>query len=345
MASVKAHEADRALAKLDPAWRLFLIYGPDAGLVSERASLLAKANVDDAGDAFQLVRMSGDEIASDPLKLVDEANTIGLFGGRRAIRVSPTGKPLVAAVEPLLATPSRDAIVIVEAGDLQRSNPLRVACEKARSALAVPCYSDGARDLSSLVDEMVRAAGKTIDRTSRDLLAGLLGGDRQTSRREVEKLLLYVGTDTAVTQDHIEAVVGDTAQREQAALVDAVFAGKLPVMDLAFAKLSSEGLDTGVMLGAVLRQALTFLKARQAVDGGRSVKDAVSGMRLPYPRIAATEAALSVWTTPKLTEAVALLGAAVAAVRRDGDMARPVAMRALWTLARMARSGAARGGN
>jgi DNA polymerase-3 subunit delta len=340
MVAVKAHEAERTLAKPDPAWRLFLIYGPDTGLVSERAAALARANVDDANDAFQLVRMSGDDIASDPLKLVDEANTIGLFGGRRAIRVSATGKLLTAAVEPLLATPSRDAIVIIEAGDLQRSNPLRVACEKARSALAVPCYSDGARDLGSLIDEMLRAAGKTIDRVNRDHLAGLLGGDRQTSRREIEKLLLYVGGDPAVLSEHIEAVVGDTAQREQAALVDAVFAGRLPALDLAYAKLSGEGLDPGVMLGAVLRQALTLLKSRQSVDAGRGVKDVVATMRLPFPRIPAMEAALSAWTTPKLTEAISLLGAATLAVRRDGDIARPAAVRTLWTLARLGRSGA-----
>ncbi|AOO79852.1 DNA polymerase III subunit delta [Bosea vaviloviae] len=340
MAAVKAHEAERTLAKPDPAWRLFLIYGPDTGLVSERAAALARANVDDANDAFQLVRMSGDDIASDPLKLVDEANTIGLFGGRRAIRVSATGKLLTAAVEPLLATPSRDAIVIIEAGDLQRSNPLRVACEKARSALAVPCYSDGARDLGSLIDEMLRAAGKTIDRLNRDHLAGLLGGDRQTSRREIEKLLLYVGADPAVLSEHIEAVVGDTAQREQAALVDAVFAGRLPALDLAYAKLSGEGLDPGVMLGAVLRQALTLLKSRQSVDAGRGVKDVVATMRLPFPRIPAMEAALAAWTTPKLTEAISLLGAATLAVRRDGDIARPAAVRTLWTLARLGRSGA-----
>ena len=88
----------------------------------------------------------------------------------------------------------------------------------------------------------------------------------------------------------------------------------------------------------MLRQALSFLKARQTVDAGRGVKDVVGGMRLPYPRIAATEAALAVWTTPKLTEAVALLGSATLAVRRDGEMARPTAARALWTLARMARA-------
>lgn len=341
MVAIKAHEADRTLARLDPVWRLVLIYGPDAGLVSERAGALARRSIDDPSDAFQLVRMDGDAIAADPLKLADEANTIGLFGGRRAIRVSPTSKPLLAAVEPLLVTPSQDALVIVEAGDLQRTNPLRTACEKAKTALAVPCYGDAARDLGSIIDEMVRTAGKSIDRTSREHLASLLGGDRQTSRREIEKLLLYVGADPSVTEAHIDAVVGDTAQREQAMLVDAVFAGKMPVLDLAQAKLSSEGLDPGVMLGAVLRQALSLLKARQAVDAGKGVRDVVGTMRLPYPRIATTEAALNAWSTAKLTEAVGLLGNAVLATRQNADMGRAVATRALWTLARLARSGRA----
>lgn len=338
MVAIKAHEAERSLARLDPAWRLFLIYGPDSGLVSERAAALARAHVDDPQDAFQLVRMSGDDIAADPLKLVDEANTIGLFGGRRAIRVSATTKALASAVEPLLATPSRDAIVIVEAGDLQRSNPLRVACERARSALAVPCYGDNARDLGSIIDEMVRQAGKTIDRAAREHLAALLGGDRQSSRREIEKLLLYVGAGALIAEADIDAVVGDTAQREQAALIDAVFAGKMPALDLALARLSAEGLDHGVMLGAILRQALSLLKARQAVDAGRSVRDVVAGMRLPFPRIPSMEAALAVWTTPRLNEAVALLGTAAVSVRRDSSLAGPMAARTLWTLARMARA-------
>lgn len=337
MVAIKAHEADRALARLDPAYRLVLIYGPDAGLVAERATALARAHVDDPTDAFQLVRMSGDDIASDPLKLVDEANTIGLFGGRRAIRVSATSKPLLAAVEPLLATPSRDAIVIVEGGDLQRSNPLRTACEKARTALAVPCYGDAARDLVGIIDEMVRAAGKTIDRASRDHLAGLLGGDRQTSRREIEKLLLYVGSETTIGMTHIDAIVGDTAQREQAMLIDAVFAGKLPALDLAHAKLNSEGLDAGVLLGAVLRHTLTLLKARQGIDAGRSARDMVATMRLPYPRIATTEVALANWTTAKLMDAVTLLGNATLAARRDGEIGKAGAARALWTLARLGR--------
>lgn len=339
MVAVKAHQAERALAGLDPAWRLVLLYGPDAGLVSERAGTLARLSVDDPQDGFQLVRMSGDDVAADPLKLLDEANTIGLFGGRRAIRVSPSAKPLVAAVEPLLATPSRDAIVIIEAGDLKGSNPLRLACERARSALAVPCYSDNAADVGSIVDDMVKGAGKRIEPDARERLIGLLGGDRQASRREIEKLLLYVGAEAVVTDADVEAIIGDTAQREQAALIDAVFAGRLDGLDLALSRLVGEGLDAGVMLGAVLRHALALLKARVSLDAGRSARDAAAAMRLPFPRLKAAEQALRVWPAPKLSEAVAALGAAILSVRREPGLAEALAARTLWTLARQVSSG------
>lgn len=335
MAALKAHEADRALARPDPAWRVFLIYGPDTGRVSERAAALARASVDDPEDPFQLIRLDGDAIAGDPLRLVDEANTIGMFGNRRAIRVSATGKALAGAVEPLLAVPPRDAIVIVEAGDLQRSNPLRTSCERSRNAVAVPCYADSQRDLAGMVDEMVRAAEKSIGREARERLVELLGGDRQTSRREVEKLLLYVGDARSITEEDIEAVVGDTAQREQSALADAVFAGKLAAIDVAATKLASEGLDSGVMLGGVMRHAQSLLAARQALDAGRPARDCVAAMRLPFPRVAAAEAALGGWTSERLIEAIGMLSAAILAARRDAALARASTQRALWSVARL----------
>lgn len=134
-------------------------------------------------------------------------------------------------------------------------------------------------------------------------------------------------------------MVGDTAQREQSAVVDAVFAGRLPSLDLALAKLASEGLDQGVLLGTVLRHALALLKAKLAIENGKPAREAVGAMRLPYPRVAAAEAALNAWPAERLRDAVTILGTAVLAVRRDGDLARPIAARALWTISRMAGKG------
>src|ERR1700739_731047 len=87
MVALRGKDIDAYLARPDPARPIVLLYGPDAGLVRERADALIATAVDDPNDPFSLVKLDGDELAAEPSRLVDEALTVPLFGGRRAIRV------------------------------------------------------------------------------------------------------------------------------------------------------------------------------------------------------------------------------------------------------------------
>ena len=78
-----------------------------------------RASVDNPDDPFSLVRIEGDDLSGNPLRLVEEANTIPLFGGRRAIWVKPTSRNIASAVEALIAATSPDCRVVIEAGDLE----------------------------------------------------------------------------------------------------------------------------------------------------------------------------------------------------------------------------------
>src|SRR5581483_10962326 len=108
--------------------------------------------VADMNDPFSLVRLSGDDLASDPARLVEEANTIPLFGGRRAVWVKAGGRNFAPAVEALIAAPAPDCRVVIEAGELRRNAPLRVVCEKAKTAAVLPCYADDEKALAALID-------------------------------------------------------------------------------------------------------------------------------------------------------------------------------------------------
>ena len=99
---------------------------------------------------------------------------------------------------------------VIEAGDLRRNAPLRALCERAKNAVALPCYADGERDRARLIDEEMRAAGLTLTPEARALLVPLLGGDRAASRNEIRKLTLYargrdqVGVDDVTEQDRFD---------------------------------------------------------------------------------------------------------------------------------------------
>src|ERR1041385_626606 len=157
MVALKSSEADSFAARPDPARAVVLVFGPDAGLVGERVDAILRASVDDPNDRFSYVRLGGDAIASDPARLVDEAITVPLFGGRRAIRLRAGSRNIVPAVEAVLAAPLKDCRIVIEAGDLKRNAALRALCERAKNAAAVPCYEDDERTIERLIDDEMRA--------------------------------------------------------------------------------------------------------------------------------------------------------------------------------------------
>jgi DNA polymerase III subunit delta len=142
MTAVKAGDVEGVLKRLGPHIIAVLFYGPDTGLVTERAKATAERAVDDPADPFQLIRLEGDAVTNDPARLADEAGTIGLFGARRAIWVKATSRNIAPALAPVLEMPLQDTLVVIEAGDLAKSSPLRTLCERSPRALAMPCYVD-----------------------------------------------------------------------------------------------------------------------------------------------------------------------------------------------------------
>jgi DNA polymerase III subunit delta len=339
MVALKGAEIERFVARPDPARPIVLVFGPDAGLVHERAEALVRASVDDPKDPFQLARLDGEDLAGEPTRLIEEANTVPLFGGRRAVWVKAGGRNLAPAVEPLLASPVSECRVIIEAGDLKRSAPLRAICERAKNAVALPCYPDAERDLVRLIDTVMRDAGLTASPDARTSLVSLLGGDRLASRHELQKLALFARGKTRVELDDVMAVVADASALALDDLVDAAFAGRTAELEAQFGKARTAGTAAGSIVSAALRQVAQLHRARLAVEAGASVSEASGGIQpfVHFSRKAAIEAALNTWSAPRLERAMTQLAEATLETRRQPALAEAIAQRTLLALAVNAR--------
>lgn len=340
MVAVKSSDVDRFVARPDPARPIILVFGPDAGLVRERVEALVRASVDDPKDPFQLARLDGDDLAGAPTRLLEEVNTIPLFGGRRAVWVKAGGRVnLGPAVEALVASPAPDCRVVIEAGDLKRSAPLRALCERAKSAVALPCYPDAERDLVRLIDAEMREAGLSIAPEARAALVPLLGGDRLASRHELRKLALYARGKAQVEIEDVMAVVADASTLALDGLVDAAFAGRTGELEVQFGKARTAATGGGTIVSTALRQVAQLHKARLAVEDGASVDSAMGGIQpfVHFSRKDAIETALRTWTSARLERAMTQLAEAVLEARRQPALADVIAQRALLALAVNAR--------
>jgi DNA polymerase III subunit delta len=341
MVAIKAGDAEAFVARPDPARPIILVYGPDAGLVAERAAALIKASVDDVNDPFALARLDGETLAAEPTRLVEEAQTIPLFGGRRAVWVKAGSRNIAPAVEPLLALRRCECRVVIEAGDLRRNAPLRALCERAKNAAALPCYADDERARGRLIDDEMRAADLKLAPDARDLLIPLLGGDRQASRNEIRKLALYARGRDQVGIDDIAAVVSDASALGLDDIVDAAFAGRTAELDTQLAKARTAGTSPGSIFFAAQRQVAQLHKWRTAIEDGRPFSLDTVQPPLHFRRKLQVEAALKIWTARRLAAAMNELADAVLESRRSNALAITIMERALLAIATRARRSAA----
>ncbi len=343
MTALKTAEVDAFLTRPDPKRPIVLLFGPDAGLVRERTDAIVRASVDDPRDPFALARLDGDELSSEPARLIEEAHTMPLFGGRRAILVKAGSRNFAAAVETLLAAPPLDCRVVIEAGDLRRNAPLRTMCERAKHAAAIACYADGERELARLIDDEMRAAALTIAPDARTALLALIGGDRRASRSEIRKLALYAHGKGSVGLDDVLAIVADASMLALDGVLDATFSGRTGDVETQFAKAMGAGTTAGTILFAALRHVTQLHKARASLDAGESTDDALRSFIPPvhFSRKSSVEAALRAWTAPRLARAMEQLAEAALSVRSFRSpvdaLADPLAHRALLSLAVNAR--------
>ena len=112
---------------------------------------------------------------------------------------------------------------MIEAGDLTAKSPLRTAVERSPLAVALPCYGDEQRDLSSLIDEIVRHNGQKIAPDAKISLASLLGSDRLLSRQEIEKLAVFALGKPQIEVADVEAIIADSSALLVDQIIDHVF--------------------------------------------------------------------------------------------------------------------------
>lgn len=335
MVALKAGAVESFLKRPDPAAICLLVYGPDVGLVHERARHLARMGLENPNDPFTLIRLDGDTIAADPARLADEATTMAMFGGARSIWVRLGSRSIAPAVEAVLTGPEPTARIVIEAGDLKRNAPIVALCERNPRAVTLPCYADGAAEIGQLIDRTLSESNIAITPQARSYLAGLLGGDRIATRNELEKLRLYAQDGGQLDVADIEALIADTNAGMLDEIVDLTFSGDTGNLETALTTLLASGMNAGVPLLMALRQAQSLHQARLEIDRGMPASQAVEKIwpRLHFRRKPLIQKAVSIWSTIRIEAAIERLAAAVLENRKAGAFGGTIALRTFAALA------------
>ena len=338
---VKASAAERFIGHLPSGLVAALVFGPDQGLVRERAAAVAKSVIADLNDPFRVAELDESILEADPARLWDEAAALSMTGGRRVVRVRSANNGLAGTFERFLSAPPGDALIVVEAGDLAKSGALRRVFEAAGNAAAIPCYPDDGRALEDLVRSQLKSRGLLIEEDALHYAVSRLGSDRGVTRSELEKLALFAMGEKSVSEAHVAAIMGDESELRMDEALDAAGEGDFSRLDKRLAQLWAAGTQPV----AVLRQAMghfqRLMALRAEADEGGNLAAAIKKLRPPvhFSRERSVQAQASRWSPPQLEAALDLLYEGEALVKTTAVPAEAACGRALLSVAALAGKG------
>ena len=345
MVKVSAGKVDGYISSLSSELRAALVYGPNEGLVRERTMALTGAIVDDPTDTFNSQEFTAISLAKDLARLVDEVLAVSFGGGRRVLVVRDAGDDIVSAISAVLdneaAAHPEAAFIIVSAGNLPPRSALRRLFENEDNCAALPCYPDDEAGLAQLVRNSLSSDGIAIDLPALHIAAALLGTDRQANRREIEKLVLFAGPDSQLTEEMVLACLGDNAEASTEEAVLSAADGNYEGLVLNLGRVWADGTEPVAVIRNAQRHFQRLHYVLSLTNDGIDLDSALKQLRPPlFWRVAGRfRVQVNNWTLATVEASLSRLTDAELSAKSTGAPAALVCDRALMAITQLARSG------
>lgn len=338
MVAVKANQTDAFLARLPPDIALIVIFGTDAGRVTELAAAAARAASHRSAPPGEIIRIDDADLEDDPDRLLVELQTLPMFGGAKVVRTVTSRRINASMLKGVLEGEAPPACLIIEAGNLKPTDALRKATDKLPWAASLACYADTDKTVADLITAVLSGAGQTIGHTARDQLVARLGADRSLSRNEIEKLSLYVGESREITESDVNAVVGDASAISLDRINLAVLSGARDQALMHIAQARASGQATQSILLALQRQFTTLHRLASAIAGGKRPEDALRSARPPIHFSIRDQIARALrdWPVETVSRALIRIQATIADTRTQARLEDALTERLVLELSQMA---------
>lgn len=301
------------ITRPDPRHRAMLLYGPDAGLVRERAKRLTASMLGSAPDPFALVELTEAAILADPARLSDELSAISMMAPKRVILVRDAGDKLTKIIEGAAQAFNDSTLLIICADELSTRSSLRAWFDKENACASLACYKDEARDVQDVIRKSFAAAGISADYDIVQYLSQQLGNDRYVTYQELEKLITYAGDEKQFRLAEVQALVEYNRDTHLDDVVTAVADRNLQSLDAMLTLMLREGTQPIAWIRALQRyfNRLYSIKS-QMMNGSQTAEQIIQSLRPPvfFKQVPSLTRHVQNWNLGQIVKALKLLVAA-----------------------------------
>ncbi len=189
-----------------------LIYGPDQGLVKERAKTAIESISNKFENSVNISNLSIDDIKDSNNLLIDSVLQANLLAKKNIVRIKMANDSLTNILKSFLEStkPNQGGFVLLESQNLNPNSSLRKLFENDKSSPIISCYQDTKDTIINTINSTTKELSINMDKQSMDYLSTRLGNDREITKQEINKLALYTNfSKEPITFDKVLECIGD----------------------------------------------------------------------------------------------------------------------------------------
>lgn len=206
-------------------YRKFLIFGPEQSAVESSSKRMAYVLQKKLNLSVRELNYS--DVKNSLSDIVDLLNTKSLFGEEALVFLTSVSGVLPKELIEICRQGIKYGYLIVSAGDLGKTSPLRKYAEESSDMAAVACYKLDEKAVYHVIDHKFKELGITAGNEIIYFIMEMVPYDRSIIEIELEKIALYKGDDKKLTPEDIVACLAYSGEASIDNLINSIVSKNL----------------------------------------------------------------------------------------------------------------------
>ncbi|MBN1973608.1 MAG: DNA polymerase III subunit delta [Sedimentisphaerales bacterium] len=207
---------------------VYVIAGKDDSLVSSRCEQLLDSLIEQSQKATGL--FNADPDSNSITEVLDELRTAPFLTDKRIVTVKKADEFVTKyrdLLEPYFDNPCPTGILILTVGSWKSNTKLAKKLQSIGELISVeaPRRGELPQQLASYAND---AYSKKISRSAAELLIEITGDELPRLYCEIDKLAMFADKEKAITEKHIESLIGHNRLFNAFSVIDSIIAGNAP---------------------------------------------------------------------------------------------------------------------
>ena len=267
----KPYQINALIPRLQKEFKAALVFGTDSSCVQETAKQIQNIVLPNAGP-FSIISLTPADLKSEPNRVLDEANTPDLMGGRRLIWLREATANQADIMADFIDKCQTDAFLLMSADNLTKSTALRLESEAHPDILVVACYSPETSDLRRLIQNFAKDSEMDFTPEAIDYLIQNTDNNILILKNELEKIQLWNQPPKRLTFTLIQQLVG-TGTASADTLIQALANRQVDLVITTLNALLAQGENPVTLVRQIARYFSALLKGVDKLLLGENPSD------------------------------------------------------------------------